>query len=326
MLALDLGVFHRHAHAVRPREALAWSIVWVTLALLFNVWIYLDAGREVALEFLTGYLLEKSLSVDNIFVIVMIFAFFRVPAALQHRVLFWGVMGALVLRGTFIGLGAYVLHRWHWVFYVFGALLVVTGLKMMFKKEEETDLSENAVIRLARRLIPITRGYRGNRFLVREEGRWVVTPLLLVVLLVEFSDLLFAIDSIPAIFAITDDTFIVYTSNVFAILGLRSMFFLLAAVVDRFTYLKYGLALVLMFIGVKMLIADFYKLSTGVSLLVLASLIAGSVAASLLFAPRTPPRELAPDLPPEDLVLPGQALPPDDVLPPDGRPGSNAAA
>jgi len=314
MLALDLGVFHRQAHAIRPREALVWSIVWVSLALLFNYWIYLRAGQEIALEFLTGYLLEKSLSVDNIFVIVMIFAFFRVPAALQHRVLFWGVMGALILRGTFIALGAYVLHRWHWVFYVFGALLVVTGIKMAFKREEETDLSENAIVRLARRLIPITRGFRGSRFLVREDGRWLGTPLLLVVLLVEFSDLLFAIDSIPAIFAITDDTFIVYTSNVFAILGLRSMFFLLAAVVDRFTYLKYGLALVLVFIGVKMLIADFYKLSTGTSLVVLATLIGGAVAASLIFPPRAPAH------------LPGPAQTGEESPPPPDHAGSGAAA
>jgi tellurite resistance protein TerC len=294
MLALDLGVFHRKAHAIRPREAAIWSVVWVTLALCFNYWIYLTAGKEVGLEFLTGYLLEKSLSVDNIFVIVMIFAYFRVPAALQHRVLFWGVMGALILRGTFIGLGAYVLHRWHWVFYIFGALLVVTGIKMAFKKEDETDLSENAVVRLARRLIPITPDYRGNHFMVREAGRWLGTPLLLVVLLVEFSDLLFAIDSIPAIFAITDDTFIVYTSNVFAILGLRSMFFLLAAIVDRFVYLKYGLAAVLVFIGVKMLIADFYKISTGASLAVLALLIGGAVAASLLWGPKQSAIQLPP--------------------------------
>jgi tellurite resistance protein TerC len=296
MLALDLGVFHRKAHAIAPREALAWSIVWVSLALAFNVWIYLEGGRDIALEFLTGYLLEKSLSVDNIFVIVMIFAFFRVPAALQHRVLFWGVMGALILRGTFIGLGAYVLHRWHWVFYVFGALLVITGIKMAIKDDEDADLAHNPVVRVARRLLPITHDYRGNAFMVREGGRWIGTPLLLVVLLVEVSDVLFAIDSIPAIFAITDDTFIVYTSNVFAILGLRSMFFLLAAVVDRFVYLKYGLALVLVFIGIKMLIVDFYKIPTGISLLVLSVLIGGAVAASLIFPPRRlqPPMGTAP--------------------------------
>jgi len=320
MLALDLGVFHRHAHAVRAREAAIWSAVWVSLALLFNYWIYLRAGRDVGLEFLTGYLLEKSLSVDNIFVIVMIFAFFRVPAALQHRVLFWGVLGALVLRGTFIGLGAYVLHRWHWVFYVFGALLVITGIKMAFKNDEQTDLAANPVIRLARRLLPITSDYREDRFLVRVDGRWFGTPLLLVVLLVEVSDLLFAIDSIPAIFAITSDAFIVYTSNVFAILGLRSMFFLLAAVVDRFVYLKYGLAVVLVFIGVKMLIVDFYKIPTSISLLVLSLLIGGAVAASLLFPPRAEP-----DAPARTAAVPGTTAAAPSSLAPGDDPDRAAA-
>ena len=289
MLALDLGVFHRKAHAIRPREALIWTIVWISLALLFNVYVYLQAGQQVALEFLTGYLLEKSLSVDNIFVIVMIFAFFRVPPAYQHRVLFWGVLGALVLRGVFIGLGAYVLHRWHWVMYVFGALLVVTGIKMAIKQENVEDLNDNAVLKLARRLVPITHEYHGQSFMIREGGRWIGTPLLLVVILVEVSDLLFAIDSIPAIFAITSDTFVVYTSTVFAILGLRSMFFLLAAIVDRFVYLKYGLAVVLTFIGVKMLLIDLYKIPIAVSLGVIAALIGGSIAASLLFPPKEVP-------------------------------------
>jgi len=293
MLALDLGVFHRRAHAVAPREALTWTIVWVSLALVFNYWIYRRAGPDAGLEFLTGYLLEKSLSVDNIFVIVVIFAFFRVPAALQHRALFWGVMGALVLRGAFIGLGAYVLHRWDWVFYLFGALLVVTGFKMAARRVAQTDLAANPVVRLARRILPITPAYHGDRFIVREQRRWLGTPLLLVVALVEFSDLLFAIDSIPAIFAITNDAFIVYTSNVFAILGLRSMFFLLAAIVDRFVYLKYGLALVLVFIGLKMLLIDLYHVPTTASLLVIATLIGGAIASSLSFPPR-PIRALLP--------------------------------
>lgn len=297
MLALDLGVFHRKAHAIRPREALIWTVVWISLALLFNVYVYFQAGQEIALEFLTGYLLEKSLSVDNIFVIVMIFAFFRVPAAYQHRVLFWGVLGALVLRGVFIGLGAYVLHRWHWVIYVFGALLVITGIKMAIKKDEVEDLAENPILKLARRVIPITRDYHGQSFMIRENGRLVGTPLLLVVLLVEVSDLLFAIDSIPAIFAITDDTFVVYTSNVFAILGLRSMFFLLAAIVDKFVYLKYGLSVVLTFIGIKMLLIDVYKIPTVISLGVIALLIGGSIALSLMFPPKDVPQ------------LPGQDTP-----------------
>lgn len=290
MLALDLGVFHRKAHAIRPREALIWTVVWISLALLFNLFIYYRAGQDIALEFLTGYLLEKSLSVDNIFVIVMIFAFFRVPAAYQHRVLFWGVLGALVLRGIFIGLGAYVLHRWEWVMYIFGALLVVTGIKMAVKQEDVADLSDNPILRLARRIIPITHEYHGKHFVIKRDGRLLGTPLLLVVILVEVSDLLFAIDSIPAIFAITDDTFVVYTSNVFAILGLRSMFFLLAAVVERFVYLKYGLAVVLVFIGVKMLLHDVYKIPTFISLGVITVLIGGSILISLLRPPREVPQ------------------------------------
>lgn len=290
MLAIDLGVFHRKAHAVRPREALAWTTVWIALALLFNVYVYYRAGQQVALEFLTGYVLEKSLSVDNIFVIVMIFSFFRVPAAYQHRVLFWGVLGALVLRGIFIALGAYVLHRWEWVMYIFGALLVVTGVKMAVRREDVTDLTDNGILRFVRRLVPITPVYHGQRFFVREGGRLLGTPLLLVMLLVELSDLMFAIDSIPAIFAITDDTFVVYTSNIFAILGLRSMFFLLAAVVERFVYLKYGLSVVLTFIGVKMLLHDVYKVPILVSLGVITALIAGSIAISLLYPPKQVPQ------------------------------------
>lgn len=290
MLALDLGVFHRKAHAIRPREALIWTSVWVALALLFNLLVYYRAGQQVALEFLTGYVLEKSLSVDNIFVIVMIFSFFRVPAAYQHRVLFWGVLGALVLRGIFIALGAYVLHRWEWVMYIFGALLVVTGLKMVVRQEDVADLTDNAILKFVRRIVPITPAYHGQRFFVREGGRILGTPLLLVIVLVELSDLMFAIDSIPAIFAITDDTFVVYTSNIFAILGLRSMFFLLAAVVERFVYLKYGLAVVLTFIGVKMLLHDVYKVPVLASLAVITLLIGGSIAISLLYPPKEVPQ------------------------------------
>jgi tellurite resistance protein TerC len=287
LLALDLGVFHRRAHVVKVREAAIWSAIWVTLALLFNLYIYLHAGRAVALDFLTGYLVEKSLSVDNIFVMVMIFGFFNVPAQYQHRVLFWGVVGALIMRGIFIGLGTYVLHHWHPVIYVFGGLLVVTGIRMAFKKEETPDLSRNFVIRMARRLLPVTSGYRGQRFLVREGARLAATPLLLVLLLVEVSDLVFAVDSIPAIFAITDNAYVVYTSNVFAILGLRSMYFLLANVIHRFVYLKYGLAVVLVFIGTKMLIMDVYRIPTFTSLLVVAITIGVSLVVSLRFAPRT---------------------------------------
>jgi tellurite resistance protein TerC len=288
MLALDLGVFHRKAHAVGLREAAAWSAGWVTLALLFNAGIWYFAGPQPALEFLTGYLVEKSLAVDNIFVIAVLFSYFAVPAAYQHRVLFWGILGALVLRGAFIAVGAYVLHQWHWVIYVFGGILLVTGIKMALRRDEVIDPERNPVVRLARRWLPLTSRYEGQRFWTVENGRRVATPLFLVLLLVEFTDLVFAIDSIPAIFAITDDPFIVYTSNVMAILGLRSMYFLLAGVVHRFVYLKYGLSLVLVFVGAKMMLIDVFKVPTAVSLAVIATVIGGSIALSLLRPPSAP--------------------------------------
>ncbi|WP_420126851.1 TerC family protein [Longimicrobium sp.] len=286
MLALDLGVFHRKAHAVSLREASAWTAVWVSLAMLFNAGIWYFAGRQPALEFLTGYLVEKSLAVDNIFVIALIFSYFAVPAAYQHRVLFWGILGALVMRGAFIAAGAYVLHQWHWVIYVFGGILLLTGIKMALRKDEAIDPEHNPVVRLARRWLPLTQRYDGQRFWTVENGRRVATPLFLVLLLVEFTDLVFAIDSIPAIFAITDDAFIVYTSNVMAILGLRSMYFLLAGVVHKFVYLKFGLSLVLVFVGAKMMLIDFIKVPTTVSLAVIATVIGGSIALSLLRPPR----------------------------------------
>lgn len=281
MLALDLGVFHRKAHIIGLREAAIWTGVWVALALLFNLGIYFYAGTQVALEFLTGYVLEKSLSIDNIFVIVIIFGFFAVPARYQHRVLFWGVLGALVMRGIFIALGTYILHHWHPVSYLFGGLLLITGIRMALRREDVPDLHRNPVVRMARRIIPISRDYYGTRFLVRESGLLVATPLFLVLLMVELSDIVFATDSIPAVFAITDDPFIVYTSNVFAILGLRSMYFFLADVVRRFVYLKYGLAVVLGFIGAKMLIADFVPIPTIASLGVIACVLTTSIVSSM---------------------------------------------
>ncbi|HEY0673584.1 MAG TPA: TerC family protein, partial [Longimicrobiales bacterium] len=281
MLALDLGVFHRNAHEVRVREAAIWTGVWIALALSFSGWIYTRAGSGVALEFLTGYLIEESLSIDNVFVMVLIFSYFRVPPRYQHRVLFWGVLGAFVMRGTFIGLGTYVLHQWHGVLYVFGALLLVTGVRMALKQDEAPDLEQTPLMRLARRFIPVTPHYHDHHFFARQGGRWVATPLLLVLVLVEGADLIFAIDSIPAIFAITDDPFVVYTSNVFAILGLRSMYFVLGAVVHRFVYLKFGLAVVLVFIGSKMLIADLVHVSTPISLGVVATAIGTSILLSL---------------------------------------------
>jgi tellurite resistance protein TerC len=286
MLALDLGVFHRKAHAVSLREAAAWSAVWVTLALCFNAGIWYFAGPQPALEFLTGYLVEKSLAVDNIFVIALIFSYFAVPAVYQHRILFWGILGALVMRGAFIAAGAYVLHQWHWVIYVFGGILLVTGVKMALRKDEAIDPEHNPVVRLARRWLPLTSRYDGQKFWTIENGRRVATPLFLVLLLVEFTDLVFAIDSIPAIFAITSDPFLVYTSNVMAILGLRSMYFLLAGVVHKFVYLKFGLSLVLVFVGAKMMLIDVFKVPTAVSLAVIATVIGGSIALSLLRPPR----------------------------------------
>jgi tellurite resistance protein TerC len=286
LLALDLGVFHRDAHEVTFREALGWSVVWVSLALAFNGWLWWQHGREPGLEFLTGYLIEKALAVDNIFVILLVFATFNVPRAYQHRVLFWGILGALVMRAVFIFLGAALLERFHWIMYVFGGFLVVTGVKLLRQDEHEIHPERNPLFRLFTRLVPSVAEYHGGDFTVRKDGRLYATPLLLVLVCIEATDLVFAVDSIPAIFAVTTDPFIVFTSNIFAILGLRSMFFLLAGVMDRFHYLKIGLALVLMFVGVKMLLMDVYHLPIGISLGVIALILAGAVAASLLRARR----------------------------------------
>ncbi|MCC6157067.1 MAG: TerC family protein [Deltaproteobacteria bacterium] len=287
MLALDLGVFHRKSHVVTTREALGWSVVWIALSLAFNAWIYFAHGATKGLEFLTGYLIEKSLSVDNIFVFVLVFTFFAVPPLYHHRVLFWGVLGALVMRTIFIITGAALLERFHWIIYVFGAFLVVTGIKMLLQKEHGVHPENNPLVKLVRRVLPITNDYRGERFFVREAGRRMGTPLFIVLVTIEFTDLIFAVDSIPAIFAVTRDPFIVYTSNIFAILGLRSLYFLLAGIIDKFHYLKAGLALVLAFVGTKMLIMGVYKIPIGLSLAVVALLIAGSVVASLVFPKKT---------------------------------------
>jgi tellurite resistance protein TerC len=288
MLAVDLGVFHRKAHAVSLKEAGAWSAVWVALALAFNAGIYHFMGAEAGLEFLAGYLIEKALSVDNIFVFVLIFSYFRVPAMYQHRVLFWGVIGALVMRGAMIWAGAALIGRFHWIIYVFGAFLVFTGIRMATQKEHDIEPESSPVIRLVRRLVPVLPTYHGQRFFVRvgEAGRLAATPLFVVLVLVETTDLIFAVDSIPAIFAVTDDAFLVYTSNVFAILGLRSLYFLVADVIHRFHYLKLGLSAVLAFVGVKMLLTDVYKIPIGLSLGVIAALLLGAIALSLLFPKR----------------------------------------
>jgi tellurite resistance protein TerC len=289
MLVLDLSVFHRRAHDVRMREALIWTGVWIGMALLFNLGVYRWFGAKTGLEFLTGYLIEKALSVDNIFVFLVIFSYFRVPGALQHRVLFWGILGALVTRAIFIWLGAALLHRFHWVVYLFGAFLVFTGIKLLLQGESEVHPERNPVLRLFARLVPSVSDYRGARFSVVEAGRRYATPLLTVLVVVETTDLVFAVDSIPAIFAVTRDPFIVYTSNIFAILGLRALFFVLAGTMEKFHYLQVGLGLVLAFVGVKMLLADVYKVPIGISLGVIAALLAGSVVASLLLPPAVPP-------------------------------------
>jgi tellurite resistance protein TerC len=281
MLALDLGVFHRKAHEVSFKEAATWSAVWVALALVFNVGVWHWFGAEKGTQFLTGYLIEKSLSVDNIFVFALIFSYFAVPALYQHRVLFWGILGALVMRAIFIAAGATLIAKFHWIIYVFGAFLILTGLKMAFTPQKGLEPDKNPVLRLVRRLIPVTDRYHGQKFFVRENGARLATPLFLVLVLVETTDLIFAVDSIPAIFAITTDPFIVYTSNVFAILGLRSLYFLLAGVMHKFEYLKLGLAAVLVFVGTKMALVDVYKIPSAVSLAVVGTLLAISIAASL---------------------------------------------
>jgi tellurite resistance protein TerC len=282
LLALDLGIFHRKAHAVSLREAAIWSAVWVTISLLFGAGLYLFTGSQPALQFLTGYLIEKSLSVDNIFVFVLLFSYFNVPLAYQHRVLFWGILGALLMRGALIAAGAYLLSQFHWVIYIFGAFLIFTGIRMALHQEQEIDAERNVVVRALRRVLPITTRYWQDRFFIRKAGHLLATPLLVVLLMVETTDLIFALDSIPAIFAVTQDPFLVYTSNVFAILGLRSMYFLLAGVVQKFRFLKVGLSLILVFVGTKMLIADIYHMPTQVSLLVIAAILTVAISASLL--------------------------------------------
>lgn len=282
MLALDLGVFHRKAHAVSLKEAAGWSIFWITLALIFNVGVYYFISPQKGLEFLTGYLIEKSLSVDNIFVFVLIFSYFNVPAMYQHRVLFWGILGALVMRAIFIAVGVQLLNAFWWMVLVFGGFLIFTGIRMAFHQDEEIDPESNPAIRLFKRIMPVTNEYHGQKFIIRDHaGTLVATPLFMVLVLVESTDLLFAVDSIPAILAITPDPFIVFTSNVFAILGLRALYFLLAGVMDKFRYLKQGLAVILVYIGFKMVISHWYHLPTALSLGVIAFVLTISIVVSL---------------------------------------------
>ena len=283
MLALDLGVFHRKAHEISVREAAVWSAIWVSLAALFNIGVIYWFGPQRGLEFTTGYLIEKALAVDNIFVFYALFAYFAVPAALQHRVLFWGILGALVMRAGFIFAGAALIQQFHWVMYIFGAILIFTAVKLFLLKDEGLEPEKNPVYRLMKRMIRSVPDYDGSRFTTLRNGKRYATPLLMVLVLIEWTDLVFAVDSIPAIFAVTRDPFIVYTSNIFAILGLRSLFFVLAGVIGKFHLLKPALAGVLAFVGTKMLVVDFYKVPITASLGVIAVLIAIGIAGSLLF-------------------------------------------
>jgi tellurite resistance protein TerC len=281
MLLIDLLVFHRNAHTVSTRESATWSIVWVAISLAFGGVIWLTMGATEAGEYVGGYLIEKSLSVDNIFVFALIFGFFAVPAELQHRVLFWGVFGALVFRAIFIALGSALLTNFHWTIYVFGAFLVFTGLRMAFHKDNEIHPEHNPVLKLLRRAMPMTNDYHGQHFVVKQAAKWVATPLLAVLVVVETTDIIFAVDSIPAIFAVTDNAFLVFTSNAFAILGLRALYFLLAGMIGRFTYLKIGLAAVLVFVGAKMLLTDVWHIPIYASLLAIVVMLGISVLVSL---------------------------------------------
>jgi len=281
MLALDLGVFHRKIHEVTLKEALTWTVIWVFLALGFNTIIYFWRGQQQALEFFTGYLIEKALSVDNIFVFIMIFTYFQIPIKYQHKVLFWGILGALLMRIIFIFAGVALIEKFHFTIYIFGVLLIYTGYKMFYQNNTKIDPDKNPIIKFFKKFMPVTPDLHEDKFTVKLSGKQFATPLLLVLILIETTDLIFAVDSIPAILAITQDQFIVYTSNVFAILGLRSLYFALAGVVHRFWLLSYGLAVVLVFVGIKMLLIDFYKIPVEWSLIFIAFIITASIVLSL---------------------------------------------
>jgi tellurite resistance protein TerC len=282
MLALDLGVFHRETHKVNLKESLIWSAVWISLALLFNLGIYFFMGKVSALEFLTGYLIEKSLSVDNIFVFALIFGYFNIEPKYQHKILFWGIIGALIMRISLILLGVELMHRFHWIIYVFGAILIITGIKMAFQKDKQIHPEKNPVLRIMKRFIPITPDYSGDKFFVRVDGKKMATTLFVVLIIVETTDLVFALDSIPAILAITSNTFIVYTSNVMAILGLRALYFALAGIIQKFRYLHYGLSAILVFVGAKMTLSGAFKIPVEISLAVITIILVGSITASMI--------------------------------------------
>jgi tellurite resistance protein TerC len=286
MLALDLGIFHRKAHEIDVKEALIWSGVWIALALAFNILVYFSRGQEVALQFLTGYLIEKTLSIDNIFVFLLIFSCFRVPALHQHKILFWGILGALVMRAIFIALGISLIEKFHWMIYVFGLILVVTGIRIGMEKDKEIHPENNPVLKLFCRFIPVSETYEGAKFFVRKAGKLMATPLFVALIVVETTDVIFAVDSIPAILAISSDPFIVYTSNVFAILGLRSLYFAVAGAMQYFHHLHYGLAAILVFVGAKMIISDIYHVPVTASLGFIALAIVVSIVASRIWPKR----------------------------------------
>jgi len=282
MLFLDLFVFHKKSHEVKIKEAIIWSIVWIGMALIFNYLIYIWFGKEKAMEYLAAYVIEKSLSVDNLFVFIMIFSFFHIKPEYQHKVLFWGIFGALIMRIIFIVAGIQLLHHFHGIIYVFGAFLIYTGLKIPFEKEKQLDPDKNPLVKLFKKFMPVTNEMHGEKFFVKINAKTYATPLFITLIIIEFSDLIFAVDSIPAVLAISDDTFIVYTSNVFAILGLRALYFALAGIVQYFRFLKYGLAAILVFVGTKMIISGFYKFPVTWSLLIILGFLAISVIASVL--------------------------------------------
>lgn len=290
MLALDLGVFHKKQHVVKVKEALIWSGIWIGLALLFNVGIYYSLGQQKALEFLTGYVVEKSLSIDNLFVFILLFGYFKVEPKLQHRVLFWGVLGAIVLRAIFIFAGVALINQFHWIIYIFGAFLVYSGIKMLFEKEdEEVHPDRNPVVKWIKRIYPVTSNDEKGSFFRRINHKLHITPLFIVLILIELSDLIFAVDSIPAILSISNDTYIVFTSNIFAIMGLRSLYFAVSEVMGLFRYLKYGLSAILAFVGIKMCISSIYEIPIGVSLL----FILGTIVISILLSKLLPAEEKA---------------------------------
>jgi len=283
LLALDLGVFHRGARVIKVKEALWWSAVWIVVALLFNVVVYFWRGADIALQFLTGYLIERSLSVDNLFVFLLIFNYFRVPSHYQYKVLFWGILGALIMRAFFIATGIALINMFHWVIYVFGAFLIIIAVRMAFEKEKEIHPEKNPVLRLFRRFMPVTEDYVAGKFFTRKNKKSFATPLFVVLLVIETTDVIFAVDSIPAILAITTDPFIVYTSNVFAILGLRALYFALAGAMELFHFLNMGLAIILAFVGVKMLLSKFYEIPVSVALGVVILTLVITIVASIMF-------------------------------------------